>query len=79
MATSDLAALVNELRQRGEILDLRELLASAIQGVFVRPASSRSHSLPIADRVHIVWVDDPPLELPKRGNRFSPRAFTWAS
>jgi DNA invertase Pin-like site-specific DNA recombinase len=77
VATSDLADLVEELRNRGEVLDLRELLASAIQGVFVRPASSRSHSLPIADRVRIVWVDDPSLELPKRGNRFTPRAFTW--
>jgi len=44
VATADLARLVEELLQRGEILDLRELLASAIQGVFVRPASSRSHA-----------------------------------
>ncbi len=78
VATADIAELVQDLRQRGEILDLRQLLATAIQGVFVRPAASRSHSLPIMDRVHIVWMDDPPLELPKRGSRFEPRAFTWS-
>jgi DNA invertase Pin-like site-specific DNA recombinase len=77
IATSDLVELVGELRKRGDVLDLRELLASAIQAVFVRPAASRSHSLPIAERVRIVWADEPPLELPKRGNRFEPRAFTW--
>jgi DNA invertase Pin-like site-specific DNA recombinase len=77
VATSDLAELVQELRKRGAVLDLRELLASAIQAVFVRPAASRSHNLPIEGRVHIVWADDPPLELPKRGSRFSPRAFAW--
>jgi DNA invertase Pin-like site-specific DNA recombinase len=77
IVTSDLVSLVEELRDRGDVLDLRELLASGIQAVFVRPAASRSHSLSIVDRVHIVWTDEPPLELPKRGSRFDPRAFTW--
>jgi DNA invertase Pin-like site-specific DNA recombinase len=77
LGSSDLAALVEDLRERGEVTDLRELLASGIQAVFVRPATSRAKNLPIADRVHIVWAGDPALELPKRGSRFAPRAFTW--
>ncbi len=77
LASADLAALVEELRRRGDVASLRELLASGIQAVFVRPAASRSHSLPISDRVHIVWADEDPLELPRRGERFEPRAYAW--
>lgn len=78
IGTSDLSAFVADLRERGEVLDLRQLLATAIQAVFVRPAASRSHNLAIGDRVQIVWVDEPQLELPKRGSRFEPRAYTFA-
>jgi hypothetical protein len=77
LANADLAALVGELQRRGDVASLRELLGSGIQGVFVRPAASRSHNLPISDRVHIVWADDEPLELPRRGERFEPRAYAW--
>jgi DNA invertase Pin-like site-specific DNA recombinase len=77
LGSTDLHALVTQLQERGDVLGLRDLLASAIQAVFVRPAASRSHSLPIEDRVRIVWKDEPKLELPKRGERFEPRAFAW--
>jgi DNA invertase Pin-like site-specific DNA recombinase len=77
LGSTDLHALVSELQSRGDVLGLRELLASAIQAVFVRPAASRAHNLPIEDRVRIVWKDEAKLELPKRGERFEPRAFTW--
>ncbi len=56
---------------------MRSILAKEIRAVFVRPAASRSHSLPIGDRVRIVWRDDQPLELPKRGERYQPRAYAW--
>lgn len=78
IATSDLSAFVADLRERGEVSDLRRLVASAVQAVFVQPAASRSHNLPIEDRVRIVWTDEPQLELPKRGSRFEPRAFSWS-
>lgn len=77
LADADLAELVAELQSRGDVDSLRELLASAIQAVFVRPAASRSNKLPIEDRVRIVWADEEPLELPRRGERFEPRAYTW--
>jgi DNA invertase Pin-like site-specific DNA recombinase len=77
IASSDLHALVTELQNRDDIKGLRELLASAIQAVYVGPAASRAHNLPIEDRVRIVWQDDEKLELPRRGERFEPRAFTW--
>jgi site-specific DNA recombinase len=69
--------LVAELRAEGNVRDLRELLAPAIQAVFVRPASSRRRDAPIEDRVHIVWADDEELELPKRGEAFTPRPYVW--
>jgi len=77
LADTDVAALVAELQGRGDVESLRELLTSAIQAVFVRPAASRAKNLPIEDRVHIVWADEEPLELPRRGERFEPRAYAW--
>jgi DNA invertase Pin-like site-specific DNA recombinase len=74
---ADLAELVAELQRRGDVDSLRELLASAIQAVFVRPAASRARNVPIEDRVRIVWRDDDQLDLPRRGERFEPRAYTW--
>jgi hypothetical protein len=73
----DLNALVAELRERGDKYGLRELLGASVQAVFVRPAASRSRTAPIEDRVRIVYADEPPLSLPKRGERFEPRRFTW--
>jgi site-specific DNA recombinase len=74
----DLSALVTQLRKRDDVSGLRELLASAIAAVFVRPAASRANNLPIGDRVRIVWNDeDLSLVLPKRGERFKPHQFAW--
>jgi DNA invertase Pin-like site-specific DNA recombinase len=69
--------LVTQLREDGQVAELRELLGSAIDAVFVRTAASRSHSLPIADRVMIVFQGDEPLDLPRQGQRFEPRRFDW--
>lgn len=78
LGSVDLAELVEELQHREDVAGLRELLASAIDVVFVRPAASRSKTLPIEDRVRIVWRDeDASLVLPKRGERFEPQAFCW--
>lgn len=77
LPSADLVALVEELQRRGDVASLRELLTSGIQAVFVRPAASRSHNLPIEDRVRIIWADEAPLELPRRGERFEPRAHVW--
>lgn len=77
LADVDVAELVAELQRRGDVASLRELLASEIQAVFVRPAASRARTLPIDDRVRIVWQDEETLELPRRGERFEPRAYTW--
>ena len=71
----DLAALVDELRDSPD--DLRELIDSGIQAVFVRPAASRANNLPIEDRVHIVWHDDDPVDLPRRGIESKPVPFSW--
>jgi site-specific DNA recombinase len=73
----DVAELVAELQRRGDVASLRELLGSAIQAMFVRPAASRARNLPIEDRVRIVWRDEEPVELPRRGERFAPRAYAW--
>lgn len=57
---------------------VREALAREIRAVFVRPAATRSNKAPLADRVHIVWKDDPEeIELPRRGEVFEPRPYTW--
>lgn len=72
-----LAALVERLRREENVQDLRELLGSAIAAVFVRSAASRSHSLPIADRVRVVFHGEEPLDLPRRGERYEPRAYVW--
>lgn len=67
-----------KLYAEGEIAELRELLASAIAAVFVRPAASRAKTLPVSDRVHIVYHGgDEAMELPKRGSRFEPRPYRW--
>lgn len=57
---------------------VRAALARDIQAVFVRPAASRSNKLPICDRVRIVWSDEDQLDLPRRGERFKPRAYVWS-
>jgi len=56
---------------------VRAALAREIASVFVRPAASRSNKLPISDRVKIVWAGEEELELPRRGERFEPRAYAW--
>ena len=75
--SANLRELVEELQEHGDTAKLRELLGSAIQAVFVKPAASRARNLPIEDRVRIVWRDEEALELPRRGARFEPRAYVW--
>ncbi|HET8894451.1 MAG TPA: recombinase family protein [Gaiellaceae bacterium] len=78
LAGVDVAALVERLRREDNVHDLRELLGSAIEAVFVRPAMSRSHSLPVADRVKVVFRgEEEALELPRRGESYEPRAYVW--
>jgi hypothetical protein len=55
----------------------REALAREIAAVFIRPAARRSKSLPISDRVKIVWAGEEELELPKRGTRSELPPYTW--
>ena len=75
--TVDMPALVERLRREDNVHDLRELLGSAIQAVFVRPAASRQKSLPVSDRVRVVYHDSEQLELPRRGASYVPRAYEW--
>jgi DNA invertase Pin-like site-specific DNA recombinase len=75
--SGSLAELIEELRADGDANGLRELLSTGVQAVFVRPAVSRAKNLPIEDRVHIVWMDEEPIEVPQRGGRFEPKPFTW--
>jgi site-specific DNA recombinase len=78
VSAAEIAELFGEFQRRGDTKSLRELLASAIDAVFVRPAASRSRTLPTSDRVRIVWRDENlSLVLPRRGERFEPQAFTW--
>jgi hypothetical protein len=42
----------------------RQLLHDGISAVFVRKGRE-----PVAERVRVVWADEPTVELPKRGNR----------
>jgi site-specific DNA recombinase len=58
---------------------MRNAMADELRAVFVRPAKNRSNKAPLAGRVRIVWNDDPEqIELPRRGERFEPRAYAWA-
>jgi len=72
-----LRELVEQLRGDGHNEELRSLLASGIEAVFIRPARSRARNLPVSDRVRIVFRGAENLELPRRGRRFEPRSYTW--
>jgi site-specific DNA recombinase len=52
----------------------RQLLASAIDAVFVRPGSRWD---PIEERVLILWRGEAPTLLPKRGQRLEMEPYTW--
>lgn len=69
--------LVETLRNSGDVAALRRILEGAIEAVFVRPAASRARNNPVADRVRVVFRGDEQLELPRRGERFTPRAYVW--
>jgi site-specific DNA recombinase len=59
---------------------LRDAMARELRCVFVRPAKNRSNKAPLIDRVKIIWRDDPEeIELPRRGEVFTPRPYTWAA
>lgn len=79
---------IERVRAGGRLLDetspegislLRKLIAGETEAVFVRPAASRSRTAPIEDRVRIIWRGEEELELPQRGERFEPLAYTWNS
>ena len=71
-------SVVDLMRENGGLELARRSLASEIEAVFVRPAASRSKTLPISDRVKIVWAGEEELELPKRGHAaFAPTPYTW--
>jgi site-specific DNA recombinase len=54
----------------------RTALKTVIRYVFVRQADG-SHGAS-ADRVHIVWADDPEVDVPRQGRRdYTPRPFTF--
>jgi DNA invertase Pin-like site-specific DNA recombinase len=72
-----LREFVANLRAKGANDELRGLLSEGIEAIFVRPAASKARNLPVADRVKIVFRGSEPLDLPKRGRRFEPRAFAW--
>jgi len=76
-AGMSLRELVEQLRGDGHNEELRSLLASGIEAVFIRPARSRARNLPVSDRVRIVFRGAENLELPRRGRRFEPRSYTW--
>jgi hypothetical protein len=73
----DVRALVDRLERDSNVTDLRELLGTAIQAVFVRPAANRRRDLPVSDRVLVVYHDDGQLDLPRRGVNFEPRPYAW--
>ena len=73
----NLEDLVSQLRDEGQTAELRELLSSGIEAVFVRRAVNRQRNLPIADRVKIVYHGSEPVDLPRRGQRFEPRRVDW--
>lgn len=73
----DIGSLVGRLERDGNVQDLRELVASAVQAVFVRPAASRQRNLPVSDRVKVVFHGQEELALPRRGASFEPRAYQW--
>jgi len=75
--TVNMRQLVADLQEAGNVDGLRELLASAIQAVFVKPAASRSNRLPIDDRVRIIWQGEEEIELPKRGETFGIRPYRF--
>lgn len=72
-----LRQLVERLRADGRNDDLRSLLHTAVEAVFVRPAATRARNVPVEDRVRIVFRGDERLDLPRRGRRFEPRSYVW--
>jgi len=51
----------------------RQILAAAVDAVFVRRASRPGRGTPVGERVQIVWRGDGPLDLPGRANPASRR------
>lgn len=68
---------VLEVMDEEAIMQLRSDLANELQAVFVRPAKSRSNKAPLEDRVHLIWKGEEMPEVPRRGETFAPRPFTW--
>jgi DNA invertase Pin-like site-specific DNA recombinase len=72
-----LSELVERLRAEGRNEDLRSLLHAGIEAVYVRPALTKARNAPVEDRVKVVFRGDERLDLPRRGRRFEPRAYSW--
>ena len=76
-----LSEFVELLRGENRNAELRRLLASGIEAVFVRPAASRARNVPAGDRMKIVFRGAEKLDLPpRRGNRdraFRPHPYVW--
>ena len=74
-------SIIELLREDQAGWDLtRQMLASQIQTIFVRPPVRRSKSLPVSDRVKIIWRDEAEeIELPVRGSREDVRALRLGS
>lgn len=69
-------SLVEGMSEEGVKL-LRHALAQEIQFVAVRPPAKRSKSLPISDRIKIVWREDETPELPTRGQSKTFEPLVW--
>jgi hypothetical protein len=57
----------------------RDILAATVRHVFVRQGRSKGGSGSVADRTHIVWRDEPDVDVPLRGARkpFPVRPFIF--
>ncbi len=74
-------SIIEIMRENPAGWDLtRQMLATEIQTIFVRPPVRRSKSIPVADRVKIIWRDDAEeMELPVRGSSHVFEPYIWAA
>ena len=67
-------------RESMTVAEKREYLATVIRYVFVKPPTRRRSQEPVSpDRVHIVWFDDPEVDIPRQGRRdWTPAPFIFS-
>jgi hypothetical protein len=82
---------VQELRQAWPDLTTeqqRRHLANTIQAVFIRRSTGEHNNgsgsgrqrylVEVADRIHIVWATEPPVDVPRQGRRdWTPSPFVF--